>query len=407
MTGSIWLWFAATVLAAVVWGSRHLQISRAASKLSPLHDRMYERDGHGLPPLSMLVAAKDEEANLGTCLRSLLAQDYPNLQLIAVNDRSADRTGEIIDDLARQDERLTAVHVRELRPGWFGKNNAMREGLGRARADWLCFTDADCEFASPRMLTIAMRFALEHQADFLSVLPVHQAHGFWERLIQPACSGILMIWFNPMKVNDPTKPAAYANGAFMLMRRSCYEAIGGHEVVKTQVNEDIHLARLAKQTGQRLMVVSNSNLYSVRMYSTFGQIWSGWSRIFYGCFGAIRRLLLSIATVTVFGLLPLVALIASSVALLGSGSAPAAWQALFVASVAAYALEATVMMRFYALNNSRAAYGLIYPVGAALAIGMLGNAIRRVGGRSPVTWRGTTYRGDRVADATSRQSGVS
>lgn len=391
-----WTWFTLLLVITIVWLIRHFHITVARRSCPPIHSKMH-LDGAGpLPSITMLVAAKDEEANITSCLQSLSAQDYPDLQIIAINDRSDDQTGNIIDRLAGACERLTPVHVRRLRQGWFGKNNAMREGVERANGEWLCFTDADCVQTSKRSLTVAMRYALEQKLDFLSVLPTFEARTFWERVIQPACGGIMMIWFNPMKVNDPRRSNAYANGAFMLMRRSCYDAIGGHEPVKTEVNEDMHMARRAKQAGQRLVVVSNEDLYRVRMYASLAEIWSGWSRIFYGCFENYRRLVLSIIAVLFFTFLPWISLITCLVigpvgeAIAGMSTWPTA------AAAAACLAQMSVMVRFYALSRIHPIYAPLYPVGAIIALGTLVNAMRRLHGRNPTTWRGTTYRGDQV-----------
>jgi cellulose synthase/poly-beta-1,6-N-acetylglucosamine synthase-like glycosyltransferase len=391
----LWLWFGLTALAFAVWMSRHLQLGRVARIMPPLHSRMYQDSRRPMPSVSILVAAKDEEHNIGGCLRSLRGLDHPNLEIIAIDDRSTDRTGDIIDKNAAEDHRLIALHVRDVRPGWFGKSNAMREGCERASGEWLCFTDADCVFVTQRTLTVAQQFALERDADFLSVLPVHESTGFWERVIQPACSAILMIWFNPMRVNDPASRTAYANGAFMLMRRSCYETIGGFEQVKAEMNEDMHLARQAKAAGQRLVVVSNEDLYTVRMYGSFAEMWSGWTRIFYGCFGSLRRLVLSMLALTTFSLLPWVALICGTTASrLDPGTA--VWPSLAWAGAATCLAQITVMLRFYVLNHSPALYGLAYPVGAMIGFAALVNATLRVGGLRSLTWRGTTYRGGQV-----------
>jgi cellulose synthase/poly-beta-1,6-N-acetylglucosamine synthase-like glycosyltransferase len=395
MTTLLWVWIGFTMLAFLVWMSRHLQIAAARRSMPPLRGDMYPAITGGLPMISLLVAAKDEEANIEGCLRTVLQQDYPDFEVIVIDDRSRDRTPQIIDALAAAHPRLTALHITELRPGWFGKNNAMREGVARARSEWLCFTDADCEFQSPRTLTVALRYAQEKQVDFLSVLPAHDAASFWERVVQPACSGILMIWFHPLRVNNPRRRTAYANGAFMLMRRSCYEAIGGHEPVKAEVNEDIHMAALAKRAGQRLHVISNEGLYTVRMYSTLRQIWSGWTRIFYGCFRSVRRLLLSALLVVVMSMAPYFALLVGGLMHFTTTASPA-WSWLFFAGLAACVAQSSVTMRFYALNHCPAVYGLLYPIGAGVGLGALINAIRRAGGRGAITWRGTTYQGDRV-----------
>lgn len=392
----LWIWSALTMLTVLIWASRHAQLSRASRVMPPLDSTMYANAGGALPTVSLLVAAKDEEANIESCLRSLVEQDYPQLQIIAVNDRSTDATGAIIDRVAADGGRLTAVHVRELCPGWFGKNNAMREGVERSTGEWLCFTDADCVQVCRRSLAIAMRFALEKGSDFLSVLPAHETKGFWESVIQPACSGIMMIWFNPLRVNDPARRTAYANGAFMLMRRSCYEAIGGHEAVKTELNEDMHMARRAKEIGQRLRVVSNLDLYTVRMYDGFAKTRAGWSRIFYGCFGTLRRLVATAVMVSLVSLLPWAALAASIVASFTDAWAAKPWRVLFGASAVTCFAQMTVMLRFYRMNRLNPIFALAYPLGAAIGLWALGGAVRRLGGRSTTTWRGTTYRGDRI-----------
>jgi len=396
----IYAWLALTILPMLVWTARHRQLNHARSRMPPLRSDLYRQDGPPLPAVSIVVAGKDEESNIEACLRSLIAQDYPAAEIIAVNDRSKDRTGFIMDSLRAAFERLQVVHVGELRPGWFGKNNAMREGVSLARGEWLCFTDADCVFSSPRALRVAMRYCLEHEVDFLSILPAHDAHGFWEKVIQPACSGILMIWFNPFSVNDPRRPTAYANGAFMLMRRTCYDLIGGHEAVRQQLNEDIHLARLAKQAGQRLRVVPNEDLYRVRMYESFADIWAGWSRIFYGCFGTLRRLAASLLLVLVFTMLPWISAVTWLLGWNPTSAASGPWNALGWLAIATCIMQLSVTTRFYAVSRAGGMYGLLYPIGALIGCGALLNAMRRVGGKSSITWRGTTYQGQSVAPAT-------
>ncbi len=402
------IWTILTAATALVWATRHLTLSRAARRLPPLHAGMYP-DAPGespWPPLSVIIAAKDEEQNIEPAVQSWLAQDYPDFELIVVNDRSTDRTGEILERLAGQDPRLRVVHVRTLREGWFGKNNAMREGVAvvsrrDARAaeppePWLCFSDADCVMTSPRALRVAVRHALEQGCDFLSILPVLHLRGAWERIVQPACGGIMMIWFNPLKVNDPRSTAAYANGAFMLIRSDAYHALGGHVPFRTEVNEDMHMARAAKRAGMRLRVVLNHDLYRVRMYNSFAQAWRGWSRIFYGCFGTFRRLAASLLALLFFSVLPWLALAVAGATLTLASEAAPGWKPLLVASAAACAVQQSVMFRFYRISHLPPLLAPTYPLGAVIALGMLVSAMRRLGGRTPTTWRGTTYRADRV-----------
>ena len=288
-------------LSLAVWGSRHLLISAERRRDTLL--RAERASGKAdLPFVSVVVAAKDEAENIETCVRTMLEQDYADFEMIVVNDRSKDATGRIVRSIAAEDGRLRLIDVEHLPDGWCGKNNAMQHGIAAARGDWICMIDADCRQTSTRSLAVAMAYALETDADLLSVLPNLEMKGFWENVVQPVCSGIMMIWFNPVKVNDPSRPHAYANGAFMLMRRSAYERVGTHEAVKEEVNEDMHLAALVKAAGLKLRVIRNAGLYLVRMYSSLGEIVRGWGRIFYGTFGTLRRLTISFAVLAVLGL---------------------------------------------------------------------------------------------------------
>ena len=390
------IWSGFLVLVGLIWLSRHAQVSRGGRRQTVLHPGLYTHPAERLPRVSVLVAAKDEQDNIGRCVGTMLAQDHPDFEMIVINDRSVDRTAQIVDELAGGDACLKVLHIKELREGWFGKNNAMREGVEQADGDWLCFSDADCRYTSPRLLTVAMRHALAEGVDFLSVLPVLETHGVWERIIQPACGAVLIFWFRPERVNSPHSTDAYANGAFMLIRRDAYEQIGGHEPVKAEVNEDVHMARVAKQHGLRLAVVQNRGLYQTRMYTTFGQMWRGWSRIFYGCFGTPVRLVWSLLFLLLFSLSPWLSSLAGWVAVAARGFDHAgAWLGVAIAGTAAAVVQWTVMLRFYHLSQAGRRYAVSYPLGALICFGMVLEAMRKLLG-ARTTWRGTTYRGKQV-----------
>jgi glycosyltransferase involved in cell wall biosynthesis len=397
------LWSLLLLLVALIWASRHLEISRAKREHIPLSSRSYPGPPVDAPFVSVLIAAKDEQANIGGAVRTMLEQDYPNFELIVVDDRSTDRTAEILDTIqaecqARGDNRLKVIHVKELQPGWFGKNNAMREGLLQARADWFCFGDADCKQTSSRSLSMAVHHALDWNIDFLSVLPGLETQSVWERIIQPVCGAVMVFWFHPKKVNNPQDPAAYANGAFMLMKRSCYDAIGGHDAVRTEVNEDMHMARLAKEHAQRLVVVQSDDLYTVRMYAGLGEIWRGWSRIFYGCFGTFRRLRITMLMLLFTSILPYGTLLLSALVVAASGwsNASPGWHWVLALSALGVVMQQSVIYRFYGLSHAEPRMAPTWIVGVVICIGMLGNAMLKLRGRRAITWRGTTYRGQQV-----------
>ena len=383
-------WFWVLLLIGLVWARRHLALNRADQQKT-LSPQDASAPPATLPRLSVLVAAKDEEPNIGRCLSGLLAQHYPGLEVIATNDRSSDRTGPIMDDMAARDARLKPVHVTHLPAGWTGKNHALHQAIGQATGDYFCFTDADCQFHAPELLAAAVCFALREKIDFLSVLPDLEAYTFWERIVQPPAGAIMVFWFPPEKVNNPNSPRAYANGAFMLMSRRSYEALGGHAAAPNALNEDMHFARRAKSSGLRLRVILGGGMYSVRMYVGLRQIWNGWTRIFYCCFGTLPHLLVSVGCLTEFSLRPTGSLLVA-LGLAAASVAPAVFGGIAGAAALAIVAQQSVLWRFYVLGRTPPAWALTYPIGAAMCLAITINAMRRYAGAA-THWRGTSYTG--------------
>ena len=382
---------AVIAMTGLVWTSRHLMVNKERRTGFMLTEDYLAGPVKNPEMISMMVAAKDEEACIGACVSSLLKQDYPNFEVIVCNDRSTDRTRQIVEDIARTDSRLRLINIESLPDGWFGKNNAMQTGIKTARGSYICMTDADCRFLSPRMLSVAMQYARQTGSDLLSVLPVLEMKGFWENVVQPVCSGVMMIWFHPDKVNDPAQPHAYANGAFMLMKRSAYEKIGTHAATKDLLNEDMAIAALTKRHGLRLTVVRNSGLYLVRMYTSLEGIIKGWSRIFLGTFGTLRRLTISLTVLVVMGLLPYAAAIAGlSVAASGSSSG-GLWPAIGIVGLAVAAMQISVIYRFYRLIGARKDLAWSYPLGCLVAIWAVILSLTKLRKGAKVVWRSTSY----------------
>ena len=386
------------VLNTVIWLLRHLEISRAKRQSFLLDSDYPVGRGGALPKVSVLVAARNESANIERCLRSLLRQEYGGLEIIAVNDRSEDNTGEIIDRIAAEGNgRLKPVHVQKLTPGWLGKSNAMHMGAEQATGDWLCFTDADCFFVCPGAIHIGVKFAMDRNIDLLSVLPVLETSSFWERVLQPVCSAVLMLWFRPERVNNPDHPRAYANGAFMLFKRSCYEALGGHGAVRAKINEDMEFARLAKAHDQRLFVVQNRDLYRTRMYESFGATFRGWTRIFYGCFARLGWAILAAAMLLVMSILPyLVFLSGIGIAtvhgwsLSNLGGWVIAWSGIAIVA------QMSVITRFYRILGMSWLRAMGYPLGAGVVFAMLLSASSKFFGHQ-IVWRGCQIKTGKTA----------
>lgn len=386
-------WLILGGLNIIVWSARALAMMVELRHRLMLSSTSHAGKSQHLPKLSVLVAAKDEEANIETCIRGLLAQDYPDFELIAINDRSGDATPQILRRLAAESDGLRVLHVEHLPPGWFGKNHAMHQGVRTAQGEWLLCTDADCRFTSTRALSAAMFEALESKSDFLCLTPVLETPSAWERIIQPVCSMVLILWFLPHRVNNAKHPTAYANGAFMLLRRSCYEAIGGHEAVREAPNEDIQLAKRAKSRGFRLRVMENSDLYSTRMYHTFAELRRGWRRIFRGCLETVPRLGTSLALILTFTILPWLSTAAAIAGRVRCGEAEVArWNMAVLLWGTSFAMLQTLTWRYYRMLQIPARWSLGYFLGALVVVGILIHALADTLMSRSIRWRGTDYR---------------
>jgi len=377
-----------SVLVTLLWISRHVMICQQQRS-----ERMLGPDspgpGDNRPLISVMVAAKDEESCIEKCVRSMLDQDYPNFEMIVCNDRSDDNTAAIVEKIAAEDSRLKLVNITELPEGWCGKNNAMQTGIAQAKGDWICMIDADCRQTSNRTLSVAIEHAMTNDIDLFSILPDLEMKGFWEKAIQPVCSGVMMIWFSPDKVNNPKKRNAYANGAFMLIRRDAYESVGTHEAVKDQVNEDMHMADRLKSSGKKLKVLRGDGLYKVRMYTSFKQIIRGWSRIFFGTFGTLKRLTISFLLMAVMGLLPYAAALVGLLAYGASGSATAL--VCGIAGLAGVVMQLSVIFRYYRLLGNAGVLAITYSMACVITLVVIVISMTKLRKGATVTWKSTSY----------------
>ncbi len=385
----------------LLWLSRHLMLS-AEIRMNNTLTEDHPGPGENPPMISVLIAAKDEEAVIEQCVRTMLDQDYPNYEVILCNDRSDDRTAEIVAKIAEEDDRLTLVNITDLPEGWFGKPNAMQTGIKQAKGEYIAMIDADCRQTSRRTLSTAMKYALDHESDMLSVYPDLEMKGFWENVIQPMCSAIMVIWFNPNRINSAKpiwKKTAYANGAFMMIRKETYEAIGTHESVKTELNEDMKMAYLVKTGGHRLRVVRGNGLYKVRMYTSFTQMIRGWSRIFFGTFGTPARLFTTLAVVLLMSLMPWV------MTGLGLGlGLTGCWNGGPVVGIVAAVvagLQLSVICRYYKLIGAKVSLFWTYPISCAISVWCLLISISKLRPGAKVVWKSTAYaqpQGDTATD---------
>lgn len=270
-----------------------------------------ERDAW--PRLSVVSPACNEEQGIAAALTSLAAQDYPGLEVIAVDDRSTDRTGALIDEAARTHPRIVPVHVATLPEGWLGKLNAMEQGIRRSTGDWFLLADADVRFG-PQALKRAVAWAEANRLDFLTALPQVEPAGFLADTVFAGSGVVFGAQFRPWRVRDATNEAIFGIGAFMLVRRAAYERSPGLEWLKLEVADDMGLCLLIKQHGGRCDVVNGRGLVRLNWYASFTEMKDKMQKNFFAIVGrfSLPRLLAVAAFSTFLALGPLLAFLPST-----------------------------------------------------------------------------------------------
>jgi len=224
------------------------------------------------PVVSVIVPARNEEACLGECLRSLQAQSDIEFEVIVVNDNSTDKTASIA-----RTHGAKVIDAPPLPEGWTGKSHAVYCGAQAARGQWLLFTDADT-IHRHGSLRRAVAEAEEHGVEMLSYSPKQEVRGLWERSLMPVIFAELRSQYPPREVSNPDSPVAAANGQYILIRREVYDAIGGHAAIRDSLLEDVELARRLKQSGRAIRFRYGRDALKTRMYRTFPQMWEGWTK---------------------------------------------------------------------------------------------------------------------------------
>jgi glycosyltransferase involved in cell wall biosynthesis len=233
-----------------------------------------------LPRLSVVVPARDEGSAIARALGSLLEQDYPDLEIIVVDDRSTDTTGEVLRELATKDRRLLVIRVDELPAGWLGKNHALWRGADRASGEWLLFTDADVVFGQGT-LRRSVAYATAEGLDHLTLAPRLVARGVALRAFVAFFGYAFVALWGAYLANDPKSKRGVGIGAFNLVRRSAYERIGTMRALSLRPDDDIRLGRRLRAFGFRQRVLNGNELISVEWYPTLGAAISGLEKSMY------------------------------------------------------------------------------------------------------------------------------
>jgi glycosyltransferase involved in cell wall biosynthesis len=381
------LWINVAILAA--WPIRYIVLRTVLGRAPCLSPGSPSLDLPARPLVSAIIPAKDEEATLADCLNSVCGQAYSKLEVIVIDDRSADRTGAIAREFAAKDRRVQLLVNDRLPPGWTGKTYVLDQAVGKAQGQWLWFLDADTIHA-PEFLGVMLEYARVHRAALVSLLPELRCETFWEQIVQPLGGIVLMQSFPLHRVNDDRSKLAFANGQSILVERTAYDAAGGHAAVRDRFVEDIGLAGKVKALGRPIRTTLVRGLVNCRMYGSLTQLLRGWSRILYDALDRKTwRLVGRLLDPLIFCQSGHIALFAALALLLAGATGPFP-RALLALSVLHHILMYPVFRLVYRTSVPASRYAPWFPLGNLLIDVILIRAIWMcLTGR--VTWRGTSY----------------
>jgi chlorobactene glucosyltransferase len=338
------------------------------------------------PLISILIPARNEEANIGVCLESLRQQDYPNFEILVLDDSSTDGTADIVARIASEDNRVRLLRGQPLPPGWAGKTFACHQLAQEARGSWLLFTDADTVHA-PAMLRRVLGVALVSRAALISGFPYQRTASIWQKTAMPILFYFMLLCWMPfwwLQRSRCTMPSV-AIGQFLFFSAEEYRSIGGHEAVKSRIVEDVWLGIEVSRHKYRQLTLDLSSLVSCEMYREFGSMWDGITRWFYtvASLSAVS-LVVMIAVVLLLFLAPFVWL-AYGLLL----AQPAfAWEVLVMLQVAIVFLARFLAGRRFSQPKTSI---ILHPIGVAFLLLVSFYASYQYLSGAGVRWKGRVY----------------
>lgn len=358
------------ILASLAWAWVGFTLIRLALRVGLLPaDRMQH-----LPTLSVVIAACNEADTLVSALGSLLKVDYPHLEIVLVNDRSTDATGDLMESLSRDDPRVTVLHIEDLPSGWLGKNHALHAAAARARGKWLLFSDADVHF-EPDSLARAVTLAEQQDLDHLVVGPRILCGTFWEKIFVGFFGTAFCFRYRPDLVGKPNRYYVGV-GSFNLVRREVYHSLGGHSSLAMQVLDDMELGRLIKHRGFRQGFVGAGTAVTVRWAVGWRGLLHGLEKNAYAGLNYSPFFALGSCLITLWACL-------APLWLLAVGAWP--WALLGLG-----AMQVCALCNAPAVGNPPWA-GLFFPLASILFCYILLRAAWLCHRRGGVHWRGTFY----------------
>ncbi len=370
-------WAVLLGLIAFLWTIQSIQIARGIGLVPHLKD-VVPADGPNLPKISILVAARDEARKLPQALASFLALDYPDYEVVAVNDRSTDGTRKILDAAACEHPNLKVVHIESLPHGWLGKPHALQQAYEHSTGEWLVFTDADVHFA-PDVLRRAIAVTLANRWDHLTLLGRAEMFRFFEKIAMTFFGFGFVIGTKPWQAHNPKSRGYLGVGAFQMLRRGCYEAIGTHRKLRMEVIDDMKLGKLVKEAGFCSGAARAGESVSVHWHDGVRNMVRGTTKNFFATSGfSVSRTLFRMFGLLLMCVLPVCAL-------------PLTHGLALVFDVIAVALPVIAHGEAAREFGASRLWGLSLPIGALIFVWMLGRSMIVTLRQGGIEWRGTFY----------------
>jgi chlorobactene glucosyltransferase len=372
----------------VLWLATMLFTLRGLARqkpIPPIDDETLTNED--VPFVSILVPARDEEhRSLVQSLHSFLSQDYENFEVVAVNDRSTDKTGLIMQEIAKSNKQLKVVEGAELPDGWLGKPHALQQAFETSRGEWVLATDADMIF-DKRAVRTAMVQALKNDYDALTFIPHINCLSFWECVFMPTFGWYCVMAYPTYRVNNPERSEAMGVGGFFLIKRASLNRVGQYKAVKAEVAEDLRTAEHLKRSGARLHIEYAPDLSHTRMQTNLKEIWEGFTKnLFAGSKFSLSKAMLAVSSILLFAVAPPVLAFICALLILFGGYVDLI--RLLVPLSLVYALQ---IFLFTVINHEwkvPVRYALTVPLGHALFVAILINSTIRIISGKGVVWKG-------------------
>ena len=356
-------------------------------RLTPYLDK-FENKSKTTPKVSIILPARNEEGFIGKCLDSLIKQDYPNYEIIVIDDSSDDSTGKIISEYAKKNSKIIPVTAKPKPEGWMGKNWACMEGYKKITGELLLFTDADTKH-SENVISLAVAQLFSFNLDALSAIPKMVTFDFWTNITLPMISTFLHTRFSALNVNNPSKKTGYFFGSFFIMKKETYEKVGMHEGVKQEIIEDGALGKKVKESGHKMRMVRGDHLIDAVWARDKGTLWNALKRLMVPLYLQNGKIAVGIFFAVLFLLFIPFPILATSIVLPSENIS--AKILLIASAISSILIYTGAIIEVKMGLGLRTIYALFAPLGSlTVVLGFLSGLIQAKG-TSAITWRGRSY----------------